>query len=173
MPPPTPDHAGRPGAPDGLVTIAAFREPVEAHLARSRLECEGLACKLADEHTVGIDWLASAAIGGVKLQVRERDRERALRVLEEVSSRPVASAEWVTGDLDAPRCPGCGSLRVERERFDRRLFVLSWLLLGAPLPFLRRWQRCRRCGERWRVTKDSPEDTARARRPLARHDRGR
>lgn len=156
MPPSTPDRAGHTAGPDVLVTIAAFRDPVEAHLARSRLECEGLACTLADEHTVGVNWLSSHAVGGVKLQVRERDRERALRILEEASARPTASAEWVTGDLDAPRCPGCGSLRVDHERFDRRLFVLSWLLLGAPLPFLRRWQRCRRCGERWRVT-ERPE----------------
>ena len=119
---PTPDRAsGR--AETGLdrpVTIAAFSEPIEAHLARSRLECEGIGCTLADEHIVGVYWLSASAVGGVKLQVRERDREHALRVLEETSARPASSAEWVTGDLDAPRCPSCGSLRVDRERFDRR-----------------------------------------------------
>lgn len=140
-------------AGDRLVTIAAFSEPIEAHLARSRLECEGLSCSLADEHIVGVYWLSTAAVGGVKLQVRERDREHALRVLEEASARPASSAEWVTGDLDAPRCPSCGSLRVERERFDRRMILLSWLLLGIPLPFLRRYDRCRRCGERWAIAK--------------------
>lgn len=136
---------------DRLVTVAAFSEPIEAHLARSRLECEGLSCSLADEHIVGVYWLSTQAVGGVKLQVRERDREQALRVLEEASARPASSAEWVTGDLDAPRCPACGSLRVERERFDRRLVFLSWALLGIPLPFLRRHDRCGRCGVRWRV----------------------
>lgn len=150
---PTPDLADRSGGcgPGRLVTIAAFREPIEAHLARSRLECEGVRCALADEHIVGVYWLSASAVGGVKLQVGEQDRERALRVLEEVSARSAASAEWVTGDLDAPRCPGCGSLRVESQRFDRRLVFLSWLLLGVPLPFLRRWQRCGRCGGRWPV----------------------
>lgn len=147
------DHATGTG-PDRLVTIAAFSEPIEAHLARSRLECDGLTCSLADEHIVGVYWLSTAAVGGVKLQVRERDREHALRVLEETSSRPAASTEWVTGDLDAPRCPSCGSLRVERERFERRLVFLSWLLLGIPLPFLRRFERCRRCGERWPLRKE-------------------
>ena len=155
---PTPDRADRiPAAgSDRLVTVAAFSEPIEAHLARSRLECEGLSCSLADEHIVGVYWLSASAVGGVKLQVRERDREHALRVLEETSARPAASAEWVTGDLDAPRCPACGSLRVDRERFDRRLVFLSWLLLGIPLPFLRRWDRCRRCHERWRATRRKP-----------------
>jgi hypothetical protein len=136
---------------DRLVTIAAFSEPIEAHLARSRLECEGVACSLADEHIVGVYWLSTSAVGGVKLQVRERDREHGLRVLEEASSRPASSAEWVTGDLDAPRCPNCGSLKVDRERFQRRLVFLSWALLGIPLPFLRRYQHCRRCNERWPV----------------------
>lgn len=139
--------------PDRLVTIAAFNEPIEAHLARSRLECDGVPCSLADEHIVGVYWLSTAAVGGVKLQVRERDREQALRVLEETSARPVASAEWVTGDLDAPRCPACGSLRVEGERFSRRWVFLSWLLVGIPLPFLRRFERCGRCGERWPLRK--------------------
>lgn len=140
-------------SPERLITVAAFNEPIEAHLARSRLECEGLVCSLADEHIVGVYWLSTSAVGGVKLQVRERDREQALRVLEETSARPVASAEWVTGDLDAPRCPSCGSLRVERERFNRRLVFLSWVLLGIPLPFLRRFEHCRRCGERWPLKK--------------------
>ncbi|CAG0977260.1 hypothetical protein MYXO_01649 [Myxococcaceae bacterium] len=150
---PTPDRArhGSSTSPERLVTVAAFSEPIEAHLARSRLECEGLACSIADEHIVGVYWLSASAVGGVKLQVRERDREHALRVLEEVSSRPVDSAEWVTGDLDAPRCPSCGSLRVARERIDRRWFWLSWLLLGIPIPFLERHERCRRCHARWRV----------------------
>ncbi len=151
MPPPTAETRER--GPDRLVTIAAFREPIEAHLARSRLECEGVACKLADEHIAGVYAGAAAAVGGVKLQVRERDREHALRLLEESSARPAASAEWVTADLDAPRCGSCGSLRIEREPLGPGRTLLAWLLLGIPLPFLRRWQRCLRCGERWPITK--------------------
>lgn len=153
LPPPGGDRLGPAPSPERLVTIAAFREPIEAHLARSRLECEGVACKLADEHIVGVYALSAGAVGGVKLRVRERDREHALRVLEEASARPVASAEWITGDLEAPRCPACGSLRVEDERLDRRVVVLSWLLLGIPLLFLQRWERCRRCGQRWPLRK--------------------
>jgi len=134
-----------------LVTVAAFSEPIEAHLARSRLECEGLSCRLADEHIVGMVWPSNAAVGGVKLQVQERDREHALRVLEEASARPAGSAEWVTGDLDAPRCPSCGSLRVDMPRFDRRRVLLSRLLMG--LSPRRRAARCRRCRRRF-----SPRD---------------
>ncbi|MCC6642088.1 MAG: DUF2007 domain-containing protein [Deltaproteobacteria bacterium] len=136
-------------SPERLVTIAAFREPIEAHLARTRLECEGVACKLADEHIVGVYGGASSAVGGVKLQVRERDRERALRILEETSARPATSAEWLTADLDAPRCGSCGSLRLQREPLGPARSFVVWLLLGLPLPFLQRWQRCRRCGQRW------------------------
>lgn len=151
MPPPTAPTQRL--APDRLITIAAFREPIEAHLARSRLECEGVTCKLADEHTAGVYAAAAPAVGGVKLQVRERDRERALRLLEEASARPTASAEWVTADLQAPRCGACGSLRIEREPLGAGRALLVWLLLGIPLAFLQRWQRCGHCGERWPITK--------------------
>lgn len=66
-----------------LVTIATFGEAPQAHLARNALEAAGIQAAIADESLIGMDWLMSNAIGGVKVQVREEDAERAVAVLEE------------------------------------------------------------------------------------------
>ena len=52
-----------------LSTIAQFREAPEAHLAKGKLAAEGIEAEIYDEHVVGINWLYSNAVGGVKLVV--------------------------------------------------------------------------------------------------------
>lgn len=137
-----------------LVTAAAFGRPVDAHLARTRLEAEGIEAFVADEHIVSVHWLCSPAVGGVKVRVWAPDLERARSLLE--IPRPRHSARFVTDDLDASRCPRCGSLEVE-ERFSRRLTFASALLFGFPLPLLGRRARCGTCGSHWRLGASSGE----------------
>jgi hypothetical protein len=129
--------------------VAAFPQPVLAHIARGRLEAEGIECALADENIVAVQWLYSGAVGGVKLLVRESHQERALRILREADPRRSSSSRWVTGDLDEPRCPRCGCLDLAREPAPRWLLLPSWLLLGVPLAFLPRGWRCRHCSHRF------------------------
>ena len=63
-----------------LVTVASFSTALHAHLARLRVEAEGIQCFIADEHIVGA---FGAAVGGVKLQVEADDAERATAILRE------------------------------------------------------------------------------------------
>lgn len=70
-----------------LVTIGRFSQPLEAWLAKTKLESEGIECFLMDEHIVTMNWLYSNAVGGVKLKVREEDAEKAKRILSGKSSR--------------------------------------------------------------------------------------
>ena len=72
---------------DRVVTVATFWNPVEAHVLVTRLEGAGIHAFLADEQTVTMDWLLANAIGGVKVQVAERDLERARQVLAERPAR--------------------------------------------------------------------------------------
>ena len=69
-----------------LITIANFPYPIDANLAKSRLEAEGIDCVLTNEHIAGMNWYWPLAIGGVDLQVRESDAERAVEILESVAS---------------------------------------------------------------------------------------
>ena len=67
----------------GLVTIARFTNPTEAHLLRMRLEAGGIEAFLQDENTIQMDWAISNAIGGVRLQVAEEELEAARELLKQ------------------------------------------------------------------------------------------
>ncbi|MCL5668981.1 MAG: DUF2007 domain-containing protein [Gammaproteobacteria bacterium] len=64
-----------------LVTVATYDLMPYAHIAKGRLEAEGIPSFLADEHLVQADWLYSPAVGGIKLQVEAEFAARAHAVL--------------------------------------------------------------------------------------------
>ncbi len=64
-----------------MKTIATFTSPMDANMLVARLEGSGIAAFTRDENMISLDWLASNAIGGVKVDVAEEDVEKALAVL--------------------------------------------------------------------------------------------
>lgn len=131
-----------------LETIATFREPSAAYIARSLLEAEGIPARIVDEHTVGAYWLYSQAVGGVKLQVEPEHAARAAALLDEDRSSllPELSDEL---EPEEHSCPRCGSAGVIHPRAQRWSAVAS-LVLWFPIVFWSRSMRCRSCGKRWR-----------------------
>ncbi len=108
--------------PDTLVTIATFTHPQEAVVIRARLEWEGIPCHLKDEHTVQVQPFYSNAIGGVKLQVRSGDADRARSLLSEIDQAVAEHVATPTGE--APREP-------RRSRLDpAAVRKLAWFLAG-------------------------------------------
>lgn len=69
-----------------LATVASFSFAHEAHIARAKLESEGIPAVLADEHTVNMQWLYSNALGGVKVQVPPSCAQRAIEILAQDDS---------------------------------------------------------------------------------------
>ncbi|MBS2213848.1 DUF2007 domain-containing protein [Carboxylicivirga mesophila] len=67
-----------------LRTIITFELPHDAHLVKTKLESEGIQVTLNDELTVQVDNYISNAIGGIKLQVLERDIITAKSILKEL-----------------------------------------------------------------------------------------
>ena len=67
----------------GLVVVATFSTRIEAELARTKLEADGIDAVLFDAETHSIGW---GPMMPVRLMVLERDRWRASRSLEETSS---------------------------------------------------------------------------------------
>lgn len=142
-----------------LVTVASYTDAIQAHLARGRLEAEGIRAEVADEHYVSADWLMSNAVGGVKVRVPERMAERARRILQEIEAGDFALPETLPETMpasppasppDPARCPRCGSDAVEASEASWRFAVLGLHFLQLPLPFTRFSHRCRHCGMRWR-----------------------
>ncbi len=136
------------------ITVATYSQPVEAHLARTKLESEGITCLVSDEHLVRVNWMLSNAVGGVKLRVPSWDEAHAREVLR---SRPrlVAVADEADLEADDVICPSCHSDDVYYSRFSRRAAGVFWLVFGFIVPWLdRRWM-CKRCGYKWKARENT------------------
>jgi len=128
-----------------LTTIASFHEAYAAHIARAKLEAEGIPVFIADEHVIGVQPLAWVALGGVKVRVPEGYAEQALRVLREDRSAEARSA--ARQRPPSRHCPRCGSCAAASEAHVRRPRA------RRPTPFpVEVWsnrRRCEECGARW------------------------
>lgn len=139
-----------------LVTVWNFFEPMEAHIAKARLEAEGIKCVLSDENFVGTYWLLSGMAGGVKLKVGECDAEMARQILaakeEVVQEQTEVQDEAEQRDENSGEllCPKCGSDLVEYEKYSRKMFFLGVLFFRIPVFFPKDSYRCLDCGHVWR-----------------------
>ncbi|SRR4030042_2714525 len=133
---------------EDLATIAQFSQGAEAYIMRGRLETEGIGCFIADEHLISINWLYSNAIGGVKLQVKKSDIEKAKKILAEKSDIKFQYRKG--GGESRYVCPHCNSEDVYFEKYSRKAYIWSWLLLGIPIPFLKRRWKCYSCSHEWK-----------------------
>lgn len=126
-----------------LVTISRYSMPYEAHIAKSRLDSEGIPAFIADEHTISMQWLYSNALGGVKLQVPESYAETALDILLENREQALVDDQGV--DQDA--CPFCGSEDTEFYQLGRRWAFLVFIGIQFPLFPVKNGIKCKACGK--------------------------
>lgn len=125
-----------------LVTVSTYSFPYEAHIAKAKLNAEGIPAFVADEHTINMQWLYSNAMGGVKLQVPQTFVERALEVLSEDDEAALLHQQG--GDF--PVCPQCGSGDTEYYRIGKRWAFLVFLGIDFPLFPTKDGIRCKSCG---------------------------
>ncbi|MCC0256327.1 DUF2007 domain-containing protein [Pseudomonas aeruginosa] len=130
-----------------LTTIGRFSHPLEAQIARARLEAAGIPAFVADEHTINMQWLYSNALGGVRLQVPMVCREDAVALLATDESEALR-AEQGSSEF---QCLRCGGDQVAWKVDGRRLAFLGILLLNVPLWPIRRRFVCEVCGFRSEV----------------------
>lgn len=131
-----------------LITIAQYRDLPSAGLAKSRLESEGIECFLDNEFTIGVNWLYSNALGGVKLKVFESDAEEAKLIItdeEKAISIPPTDEEFLSGSA----CPKCGETEIETKNYTRKFAAIS-LLISLPLFFFLKRYQCQKCGYKWK-----------------------
>jgi len=65
-----------------LVVIKTFLQIIDVHLARGKLESEGIECFIEDENIISANPLYALAVGGVKLLVKDQDVVLAKQLLE-------------------------------------------------------------------------------------------
>lgn len=134
-----------------LATIGTFSQSAEAHVLKTKLESEGIPAFVGDEHTVTMNWLYSNAIGGVRLQVRESDVEKALEILGLKGEELSLEVDELDDEDEEPHCPNCNSSLINYQKYAKRGLFASWLLLGFPLPFLKKKWICEDCDYEWKM----------------------
>lgn len=142
--------------PSEMITVGEFNDIASASVARSKLEAAGIHCFLANEHIMRVQWLYAHAVGGLRLQVAQRDEAAARSLLAEpsVSEEELTSQalEWQPDDhyYKAERaCPACGSTNIKEETV-KKPFRLLGLLFYMPMPLEVKSCRCEICGHTWR-----------------------
>ena len=83
---------------DALVTVATYYDFPAAHLAKTHLESAGIPAFLIDENVLTMDPLLWAAVGGIKVRVRENDVEAARTTLAEHVPGPAGDLTDVDAD---------------------------------------------------------------------------
>lgn len=131
-----------------LVTIKTFYYDHETLLYEPQLRSAGIYYMLKDHKTVTIDPFLSAALGGIKLQVKEDDVERAMALIKEIEKNQASGEEeseiYMEGkvlDKILEECPKCDSdkIYVERLAFLKSLFP----------SFSKRKYHCMDCKHLW------------------------
>ena len=144
---PVPEEEGARSDSSPTETIATFREPHEAHLARGVLESEGLTPIVTGEHTASLGY--PEAGGAVRLEVPADQVERAMQVLEADHSADIEDMlDLELHPFQVPTCPTCGSASIEQARGSGLLSILQDLVSALAG---RQWS-CLTCGARWRGT---------------------
>lgn len=115
---------------DKIVEIARFQYPAEALTLRSLLEAEGIPCFLKDE--LSNQLLGNLVdIGGIRVEIREKDVPRALEVMR-AGGYPIETEEepesWKTISRLADRIPILKKLPLDKQLLI--VLAITVLLLG-------------------------------------------
>lgn len=129
--------------------LRTYNTPEQAHLDRAMLEGCGVPVRLANEHTVGTDWMYGIAVG-VDLRVPKDQLESAEFLLRDArlgdASVDLDDVDVLGTDPDL-QCERCGSSEVYRIRPGVGWAMASVVLIGLPLLRRKRYQ-CDGCGSR-------------------------
>ncbi|MFK5972825.1 MAG: DUF2007 domain-containing protein [Flavobacteriaceae bacterium] len=113
--------------------LAAFEYVADVQIIKGKLESEGIAVFLRDENTLNSDPLISNAIGGVKLLVYTKDKDKALKIYNEIRAYAVGH------DGNAIVCPNCKAKKSEPYYKGKGIFYKLF-------PFFeKRKYRCLNC----------------------------
>jgi hypothetical protein len=101
---------------DKWVTIATFEYAADLQVFKIKLESEDITVFVKDENTINSDPLISHAIGGVKVQVLQEDKERALLIYDSIRSYAIGD------DGLAITCPNCKAQKSETYYTQKNIF---------------------------------------------------
>lgn len=128
-----------------LITIQRLNTSIDAHLLQNYLESEDIESFILDEHTVDMNPLFSNAIGGVRLQVKEEDVERAKELIEIYYHKPYLDKEG-----NEVKCPQCASTHLfgdfnSMKNAGSVMAAITSFFFGVFPIYRKRVYRCKEC----------------------------
>ena len=132
-----------------MLTLATFHDKQAAETARQRLVQEGIPAKLHDESRIQKYWFMSKPLAAEKIQVEERDFDRAQAKMKELD---------IAEDLfkDAVRCPHCGSSQIEYPQTTRKFFIPTLIELTFSAGLVPKEYYCECCHFTWPAKFEAP-----------------
>lgn len=108
---------------DKIVVYQSYLDPINANIVKGLLDSYGIECFLSDENIVTLNAMYSSVVGGVKLNVFEKDIDRINTLLK---------AENMNTETDLPGekeksgtiCPKCKSANVSYGGSVKKKFSL-------------------------------------------------
>ena len=135
-----------------IATAATFYDAITANIMAGKLEAAGIDCSLMDENIVTVNPLYTSAVGGIKLQVREEDLEKAKEILAVYLSENDDETD------DSVVCPYCGSTDTIVALGASNVFAATAALFLASLPFYHKKRyRCNTCKKYFKVSSRKEE----------------
>ena len=113
---------------DKIVVYESFSEPIKANIVKGLLNSYGIECFLSDELMVTLNGNFGPAIGGVKLQVFEKDVDRIHVLLKSENSEP-EPVQSIENEDSKIVCPKCHSSNVSYGGSVKRKFGLWFAFL--------------------------------------------
>ncbi len=132
---------------DDLITLMTFTSGFKANLLKSRLEDSGIQAFVFDENISTVHPLYNNLVGGIKLKVREADREEASILLSAENTFPLTNEAGEV--ISCPKChsqniePGATAIKSIKSFFG---FLLGVLTFSYPL-HLDAMYSCGNCGQ--------------------------
>jgi hypothetical protein len=142
---------------DRIVTLTSFNNSIEAYSLMEILAAEGIESYVADDISISVEPNRNYAYGGVKVNIRECDTEKALLILrrieDEQKSRSIdLDTSWEKDFMKVDGyCPKCESYPIYRKKFpwDHTLFALILAWLNPILSIFINKRYCAKCRYVW------------------------
>ena len=136
-----------------LITITSFTNYLEAHIAKGRLEAEGIKTFLADKHYISMVWYLSDALGGIRIQVLEKDQDKAQKIISaHLNGEYEEELNQEFSSIESNSCPKCHSdnFKSQYSTILTLFLIFSLGSLGFIFPIRKSNHTCHRCEYQWK-----------------------
>ncbi|RZL36722.1 MAG: DUF2007 domain-containing protein [Pedobacter sp.] len=136
---------------DKIVVHSTYYNGIEANIIKGRLEDSDIPCFLTDEHISTIQPLYNQAVGGIKLNIFEKDVERVNLLLADEVITEAFSEEEIDAELVCEKCNSnnIGFGQATKKRFSFWVTIVSLLLLVYPFK-AEKCYHCYNCGHEFK-----------------------